>query len=55
MQWGEAMALPPDTDGGLVEADMVAVSYLSSIACDSRPELGVAEKGLDGFFADRLR
>lgn len=47
MQWGEAVDLPVDTDGGLVENDVVSVSYLGSIAGVDRDDLGDAEAGLD--------
>ena len=47
MQWGEAVELPIDTDGGLVENDFVSVSYLSSLSGVDRDDLGDAEAMLD--------
>lgn len=39
MQWGEALDLPADSDGGLVEAGYVAVTYLSRLGDDFRPDM----------------
>lgn len=50
MQWGDAVSLPADTDGGLVEADYVSVSYLSAIAHEPRLDLEMAEKHLSSLF-----
>ncbi|MGA0328984.1 MAG: 5'/3'-nucleotidase SurE [Ilumatobacteraceae bacterium] len=50
MQWGEAVELPGDTDGGLVENDYVSVSYLSAIGHDERLDTGMAEAGLTALF-----
>ncbi|MBU3717207.1 MAG: hypothetical protein FGM45_02750 [Actinobacteria bacterium] len=50
MQWGDAVSLPADTDGGLVEADYVSVSYLSSLAHEPRLDLEMAEKHLGRLF-----
>ena len=46
MEWGEALELPPDTDGGLVEDDFVAVTYISRMVDEFRPELAGAEAHL---------
>jgi 5'-nucleotidase len=43
MAWGDAVELPPDTDGGLVERNMVAVSYLTRLEAHDRDDLGRAE------------
>lgn len=43
MAWGDAVELPPDTDGGLVERNMVAVSYLTRLEAQPRDDLGAAE------------
>ena len=51
MSWGEPVALPEDTDGGLVETGWVSVSYLSSFAHVSREDLVLAEKSLDALLA----
>jgi len=50
MQWGDAVSLPADTDGGLVEADYVSVSYLSSLAHEPRLDVEMAEKHLGRLF-----
>ena len=50
MQWGDAVSLPADTDGGLVEVDYVSVSYLSSLAHEPRLDLEMAEKHLGRLF-----
>lgn len=47
MSWGEPVALPEGTDGGLVETGWVSVSYLSSFGHDGTLELSLAEKSLD--------
>ncbi len=46
MAWGDAVELPADTDGGLVEAGTVAVSYLSRLEELPRTDLDAAEAGL---------
>lgn len=43
MQWGDAVALPEDTDGGLVESDYVAVSYLSALGNTERTDMQAGE------------
>lgn len=50
MQWGEAVELPPDTDGGLVENDYVSVSYLTSIGHDDRDDVARGESALTALF-----
>ncbi len=47
MDWGDLVELPPETDGGAVEAGRVAVTVLSRFSHDPRPELGLDEV-LDG-------
>jgi 5'-nucleotidase len=47
MSWGEPLDLPADTDGGTVEANVVAVTYLSRIMAEERADLGTAEATLD--------
>lgn len=46
MTWGDAVELPADTDGGLVEQGYVAVSYLGRIAAEERHDLTAAETAL---------
>jgi 5'-nucleotidase len=48
MTWGDAVELPADTDGGIVEADHVAVTYLSRIVADQRTDMSAGEKRLEG-------
>lgn len=48
MSWGAQVELPVDTDGGIVERNSVAISYLSRITADQRSDLGYAEKALSG-------
>ena len=47
MQWGDALTLPPDTDGGLVEGGYVSVTYLARLADEVRTDLNSAQAGLD--------
>ena len=51
LSWGDAIALPPTTDGGAVERGYVSVSYLSRLAADGRTDLGGAEAGLSSLLA----
>lgn len=46
MEWGDAVELPGDTDGGMVEQNVVAVSYLTRLEAQERADLGLAEDGL---------
>jgi 5'-nucleotidase len=46
MEWGDAVELPPDTDGGMVEQGKVAVSYLTRLEAHGRTDLTAAEAGL---------
>ena len=48
MEWGDAIELPEDTDGGLVERDHVSVSYLGRITAEERTDMGGPEQALDG-------
>jgi len=36
MAWGDKQVLPPDTDGGAVERDEIAVTYLSGLVAEAR-------------------
>ncbi len=47
MEWGEKLELDPTTDGGAVEAGMVAVSYLSRMVHEDRPDLKAPQTALD--------
>lgn len=46
MQWGAAIELPADTDGGLVEDGYVSVTYLTRLADDARTDMTAGEDGL---------
>jgi 5'-nucleotidase len=46
MSWGDAIELPPDTDGGLVERDIVSVTYLSRLAAEPRNDMSAGEAQL---------
>ena len=47
MGWGDAVALDPETDGGIVDRNDVAITYLSRLVHDDRPDLGSIAKSLD--------
>ena len=51
MQWGDALSLPPDSDGGLVEDGYVSVTYLTRLADEMRTDLDPAQAGLDRLIA----
>jgi 5'-nucleotidase len=49
MDWGDKVnVLPPDTDGGAVEAGYVSVSNLTRMVHENRPDMAPAEAALDG-------
>jgi 5'-nucleotidase len=50
MDWGDAIELPPDTDGGAIERDEVTISFLSRIVAEPRDDLD----GIDAALADLL-
>jgi 5'-nucleotidase len=45
MTWGDAMVLPPETDGGTIERGEVAVTYLSRF--ESQPPAAGVTKAMD--------
>ena len=51
MAWGDAVELPADTDGGVVESDRVSVTYLSRIVAETRGDMAAAEALLDRLLA----
>ena len=53
MEWGDAIELPPDTDGGAIERDEVTVSYLSRIVAEPRADLTGVDIALDGLLGGR--
>jgi 5'-nucleotidase len=46
MSWGDTIELPADTDGGLVERDYVAVSYITRLEAEHRSDMAAAEASL---------
>lgn len=46
--WGDVIDLPPDTDGGAVEAGYVSITWLSRIIPDDPDGAGPAEESLAG-------
>lgn len=53
IRWGDLVDLPDHTDGGLIERDRVAVTYLSRLDGEHRADLGKAEAALDGLISRR--
>lgn len=47
MGWGDTVELAPETDGGIIERNEVAITYLSRLAHHDRPDLGAISKSLD--------
>ena len=45
MEWGDAVELPPETDGGAIERDEVTVSYLSRLVAEPRADLDGRRRG----------
>jgi 5'-nucleotidase len=44
--WGDKLDLPPHTDGGAIERNLVTVTYLSRIQAERRSDLAKAEAAL---------
>ena len=53
MEWGDEIALPPDTDGGAIERNEVTVSYLSRLVAEPRDDLPGVDAALDGLLGGR--
>jgi 5'-nucleotidase len=51
MKWGEAALLPPDTDGGVVGRNQIAVSFLSTISADADPHRPATSGALNRLLA----
>jgi len=51
MEWGDAVVLPEDTDGGIVERGEVAITYLTPLAADDEADISAAAVALDRLFA----
>ncbi len=47
MGWGDTVQLAPETDGGIVERNDVAITYLTRLAHYDRPDLGTVAKALN--------
>jgi hypothetical protein len=47
MGWGDMVQLAPDTDGGVIERNEVAITYLTRLAHHDRADLGTISKSLD--------
>jgi 5'-nucleotidase len=52
MEWGDAIELPPDTDGGAIERDEVTISFLSRIVAEPRPDLAEIDAALDDLLTE---
>ena len=50
MEWGDAVELPPESDGGAIERNEVAVSFLSRLVDEERDDIDLAP-ALDGLLA----
>lgn len=51
IEWAEREELPIDTDGGAINHDLVAVSYLSVIAHEPRDDVAELENQIGALFA----
>jgi 5'-nucleotidase len=51
MGWGDVLELAPETDGGIIERNDVAISYLSRLQHEDRDDLGSIAKTLDELLA----
>lgn len=47
MSWGDAVALPAETDTGAIERNQISVSYLSRLDHQSRDDMGPMDAALD--------
>jgi broad specificity polyphosphatase/5'/3'-nucleotidase SurE len=47
MAWGEEADLPPGSDGAVIRDDRIAVTYLSRLVAERRPDLATTEAALD--------
>jgi len=50
--WGDAVELPPETDGGAIERDEVTISYVSRLVAEARPDLAAVDSELDELLAE---
>ncbi len=47
MGWGDVVELAPETDGGIIERNEVAITYLTRLDHHDRPDLDSIAKSLD--------
>ena len=47
MDWGDPVLLPEDTDGGAVERNQIAITYLSALAAEQDVDISAAAAALD--------
>lgn len=47
MDWGDPVLLPEDTDGGAVERNQIAITYLSALAAEQDADISAAAAALD--------
>ena len=50
-EWGDAIELPPESDGGAIERNEITVSYLSRLVHEPRGDVGTVGAALDGLLA----
>jgi 5'-nucleotidase len=55
MDWGDPVVLPPETDGGAVERDQVAITYLTALTADDRADASATAAALDRLLRARPR
>lgn len=51
MTWSDPVELPPETDGGTVERNLVSVTHISRFVHDDRPDLAGIDTALDDLLA----
>ena len=55
LEWGDAVELPPESDGGAIERNEITVSFLSRLVDEPRTDLDGVGSALDGLLLrDRL-
>jgi 5'-nucleotidase len=51
LEWGDAMELPPDSDGGAIERNEITVSFLSRLVHEPRDDLDAVGTALAGLLS----
>ena len=51
LEWGDAVELPPESDGGAIERNEITVSYLSRLVHEPRGDVEAVGAALDGLLA----